>query len=101
MDEPLPKRISELIERFERNEASYTSGQYNEAQLRRQFINSLLETSGWDQMLSLNKQLQSAKTEYEKTALQRQIDATDMQIDELVYELYGITDDERKIIEGQ
>ncbi len=53
-----------------------------------------------DQMLSLNKQLKSAKTEYEKTALQRQIATTDKQIDELVYELYGITDEERKIIEG-
>jgi len=52
-----------------------------------------------DQMLSLNKQLPAVKTDYEKTALQRQIDATDRQIDELVYELYGITDEERKIIE--
>jgi type I restriction-modification system DNA methylase subunit len=53
-----------------------------------------------DQMLSLNKQLTTAKTDHEKTALQRQIDTTDKQIDELVYELYGITDDEKKIIEG-
>ncbi len=53
-----------------------------------------------DQMLSLNKQLPSAKTEHEKTALQRQIDAIDKQIDELVYDLYGITEEERKIIEG-
>ncbi|MCL4479103.1 MAG: N-6 DNA methylase [Deltaproteobacteria bacterium] len=53
-----------------------------------------------DQMLSLNKQLPSAKTEHEKTALQRQIDTIDKQIDELVYELYGITEEERKIIEG-
>jgi hypothetical protein len=52
-----------------------------------------------DQMLSLNKQLPSVKTDHEKTALQRQIDATDKQIDELVYELYGITEEERKIIE--
>ena len=34
-----------------------------------------------------------------KTALQRQIDATDRQIDNLVYELYGLTDDEIKIVE--
>jgi hypothetical protein len=53
-----------------------------------------------DQMLSLNKQLPTVKTDHEKTALQRQIDATDKQIDELVYELYGITEEERKIIEG-
>lgn len=32
--------------------------------------------------------------------LQRQIDATDRQIDALVYELYGLTDEEIKIVEG-
>jgi len=30
----------------------------------------------------------------------RDIAATDAEIDELVYELYGITEEERKIIEG-
>ncbi len=39
------------------------------------------------------------KTEYEKTALTRQIEATDKQIDKLVYELYELTEDEIKIIE--
>ena len=53
-----------------------------------------------DQMLSLNKQLPTVKTDHEKTALQRQIETTDKQIDKLVYELYGITEEERKIIEG-
>jgi len=32
-------------------------------------------------------------------ALQRQIDATDRQIDRLVYELYGLTEEEIKIVE--
>lgn len=32
--------------------------------------------------------------------IERQIAATDAQIDDLVYELYGITDEEPKIIEG-
>jgi hypothetical protein len=32
--------------------------------------------------------------------LEREIAATDAEIDELVYELYGITEEERKIIEG-
>jgi hypothetical protein len=32
--------------------------------------------------------------------LEREIAATDREIDELVYELYGITEEERKIIEG-
>jgi len=54
-----------------------------------------------EQMLSLNRQLAKSKTSHEKTALQRQIDATDKQIDALVYELYGLTDKEIKIVEGE
>lgn len=52
-----------------------------------------------DQMLSLHKQLQEARTPHEKTALQRQIDATDKQIDQLVYDLYELTEDERNIVD--
>jgi len=33
--------------------------------------------------------------------IQRQIDATDRQIDKLVYELYGLTPEEIAIVEGQ
>lgn len=40
-----------------------------------------------------------ARTEQEQTMINRQIAATDKEIDELVYELYGLTVDERKIIE--
>ena len=35
-----------------------------------------------------------------QTSLQRQIEATDGQIDALVYELYGLTEDEIKIVES-
>lgn len=52
-----------------------------------------------EQMLSLHKQLAGAKTPDEKTRIQRQIDATDQQIDHLVYEVYGVTEKEVKIIE--
>ena len=34
-----------------------------------------------------------------KTAIGRQIDATDRRIDQLVYELYGLTDEEIGIVE--
>jgi len=50
-------------------------------------------------MLKLHNQLAAAKTNHEKTAIQRQIDATDNQIDQLVYELYGLTDEEIRIVE--
>jgi predicted nucleic acid-binding Zn-ribbon protein len=54
-----------------------------------------------ERMLALHKQLTAAKIEHEKTALQRQIEATDRQIDALVYELYGLTEEEIKIVEGR
>jgi hypothetical protein len=50
-------------------------------------------------MLDLNKQLVEVKEPQTKTVLQRQIEATDRQIDELVYELYGLTHEEIKIVE--
>jgi hypothetical protein len=40
-----------------------------------------------------------ARTPHEQTALQRQIEATDAQIDALVYELYKLTEEEIRIIE--
>jgi hypothetical protein len=52
-----------------------------------------------DRMLVLHKQLQEARTPHDEIALQRQIEATDRQIDALVYELYGLTVDEKKIVE--
>jgi type I restriction-modification system DNA methylase subunit len=50
-------------------------------------------------MLSLHKQVAGAKTPDEKARFQRQIDATDHEIDQLVYDLYGLTEDEIKIVE--
>jgi hypothetical protein len=51
-------------------------------------------------MLKLHKDLPKAKTPHEAEALQRQIAATDKQIDVLVYELYGLTAEEIGIAEG-
>ena len=51
------------------------------------------------QMLTHHKQLTRAKTPDEKIRIQRQIDATDQQIDQLVYELYELTEKEIKVVE--
>ena len=51
------------------------------------------------QMLKLNKDLQKAKTSHKKEVIQRQINATDRQIDKLVYKLYDLTEDEIAIVE--
>ncbi len=52
-------------------------------------------------MLDLHQQLAAARLPDDTTRLQRQIDAVDKQIDALVYELYGLTDEEIKIVEGE
>lgn len=41
----------------------------------------------------------SAKLQNMKHPLHRQVEATDRQIDQLVYELYGLTDAEIRIVE--
>jgi hypothetical protein len=53
-----------------------------------------------EKMLDLHKRLQKAKSQADKEALGRQIAATDRQMDELVYELYGLTRDEIRTVEG-
>jgi hypothetical protein len=53
-----------------------------------------------EHMLAFHKQLASAKAPHDKTVLQAQIDATDRQIDRLVYDLYGLTGEEIRIVEG-
>ncbi len=54
-----------------------------------------------ERMLELNRKKHSGKlAPSQLDRLDREIASTDAQIDELVYELYGITDEERKIIEG-
>ena len=53
-----------------------------------------------EQMLELHKKLGGAKLSSEKEMIQRRIDATDSEIDRLVYDLYGLTDEEIKIVEG-
>ncbi len=44
--------------------------------------------------------LAQAKLPQKKTVLKRQIEATDRQIDKLVYELYNLTEEEIKIVES-
>jgi hypothetical protein len=65
-----PKEIMELAERFEANKESYRQ-----------------------------KQLPEARMPQDQTALQRRIEATDRQIDALVYELYRLTEEEIGIVE--
>ncbi|MDQ7816202.1 MAG: TaqI-like C-terminal specificity domain-containing protein [Melioribacteraceae bacterium] len=45
---PAPQQIIDLVNRFERNYESYKSGNYNETQTRREFIDPFFEALGWD-----------------------------------------------------
>jgi len=53
-----------------------------------------------EQMLDLNRRLAAAKAPHEKEVLAGMIDAADREIDRLVYELYGLTEEEIAVVEG-
>jgi type I restriction-modification system DNA methylase subunit len=53
-----------------------------------------------DSMIALHKQLAAANSAAQGAILQRQIVATDAEIDRLVYDLYGLTTEEIALVEG-
>jgi hypothetical protein len=53
-----------------------------------------------ERMLDLHKKKQHANSDSEKELFEHQIKATDKEIDELVYKLYGLTEEEIKVVEG-
>jgi hypothetical protein len=53
-----------------------------------------------ERMLDLHKRAAAEQVPHVKTLLQRQIEATDRQIDALVYELYELTEEEIGVVEA-
>jgi hypothetical protein len=53
-----------------------------------------------NKMLALRQQPVTAKTPQDTTVLQRRIAASERQIDQLVYALYGLTDEEIRTVEA-
>ncbi len=53
-----------------------------------------------EKMLELHKRLPTAKSPTDRNLFQRRISVTDHQIDRLVYDLYGLTDEEIEVVEG-
>ena len=45
---PAPQAILDLIERFDLHRDSYLSPNYNETQVRREFIDPMFKALGWD-----------------------------------------------------
>ena len=54
-----------------------------------------------EQMLELDKQSTMVPNPLDKERVGREIESTDKSIDRLVYELYGLTEEEIKIVEGE
>ena len=77
MGTPAPDTVRRLVDHFDQDRKVFLSADYKEEQRRK------------------------AKTPHEQESLQHQIAATDKQIDQLVYELYGLTEDEIRIVEGK
>ena len=52
-------------------------------------------------MLGLQKKYNEARMERDKELYERQIKIVDVQIDRLVYDLYGLTEEEVKVVEEE
>jgi len=53
-----------------------------------------------EEMLSLHERLADVKSDADRTRLERAIKKTDKKIDAMVYELYGLTEEEIRVVEG-
>ena len=53
-----------------------------------------------DKMLSLDKQLNDPAFAGQQEVIRKEIEATDIQIDEKVFDLYGLTEEEKEIVRG-
>jgi hypothetical protein len=123
------KELNRLVESFGKRIVELKQPGYAEAQLRDDFLNPFFRALGWDMenragliqrerevkiesatqigggrkradYLLRTDKLRAATSESEKAVLQNAVTATDQQIDALVYELYGLTDDEIKLVES-
>ena len=73
-----PEKIKSLVESFNLHIEDYKTGNKNETELRIQYLNPFFAELGWD--VSSTSRLTA-------------------QIDQLVYQLYGLTEEEIKIVE--
>ena len=53
-----------------------------------------------DTMLELQNKYHEARMDRDKELYERQINIVDAQIDRLVYDLYGLTEEEMRVVEG-
>ena len=89
--------VSYLVKDFQGNEKHYTSPECSEVDVRGDYIGKFFTALGWD--VRKIPPLYLSKTESDKNYLQRICATLDKQIDQLVYQLYGLTEEEIKLVE--
>ena len=80
-------KVARLCRYFANNRQAFLAAGVNEAHIHQSLIDPFFEALGWD--------MRNAAM-----AAPRQISWADAEIDRLVYELYGLTKEEIKIVEG-
>lgn len=83
------KSVSALVKNFEQNESYFLSQSYSKSAVRNDFIYKFII-----QFLT-----QKTKTEGDKNYLGRKWERIDKEINQLVYQLYGLAEEEIKIVE--
>ena len=91
-----PKEILDLVAEYESDQSFYKSSQFNETELRTRFINPLIAALGWDVYHDQPGRADQHEVKEEDSV---EVEATDRQIDALVYELYALTKEEIGIVE--
>ncbi len=95
--------IEGLVERFTEQHSSYTNSDYNETLTRRDFIDPFFKALGWDVDNSegyAESYREVIKLETKLNSIQSKIDYSEEKINTIVYQLYELTEEEIKIIEG-
>lgn len=87
-------KIAELVERFDEQFASYKQSSYNETLTRKDFIDPFFKAQGWDMNNS------NGYTEAYPIQIENKIGYCENRINQIVYSLYELTEEQIKIVEG-
>lgn len=96
--------IAGLVERFTEQHTSYLKADYNETLTRRDFIDPFFKALGWDVDNSegyAESYREIIKFETKINSLQSIINYCEKKINPIMYQLYELTKEEIKIIEGK
>lgn len=100
-------RLRTLSNLFRGGWITCTKQYFGELPIRRIDFSEPTETRRHDRMVELVQSMMQLKKDFatarmpsERGSIDRQIAATDAEIDRLVYELYGLTEEEIRIVEG-